>query len=162
MLKNAFSIITEAVKAETSVVNNCAEKLAEIDLIETMDDLEEMDEEDQISYEEAMINLFESRGTYFVEADDLVRLMKDNHYRSLSEAAFNVANHYHIDSSDMAVVIESNDDVVDFIKEESKDKKKKAAKANGLVDAIKDLKDNGIKVFKKPSKKNKSCKDTCK
>lgn len=159
MLKNAFNIITEAVKSETSVVNNCSDKFAENELIETMDNLEEMDEEDVVPYTEYMINIFESRGTYFVEADDLVRLMKDKHYRSLSEAAFNVANHYSIDANNMAVVIESNDDVVDFIKEETKDKKKKTAKANGLINAVKDLKDNGIKVLKKPAKKNKSCKE---
>lgn len=163
LYKNSFQILKEASGAE-DLDSDLDLDDVEVGFEDTFGDIEELDD-DELNYTEETVNVFAqetSEGTRFlVEADLLAKFMMAQNITDISEAMTRVAEHNELDVQAMAVVIESDDYMMELIEEARKMKKAggktkdKAKELQSTIDVVKMVKTKGIKVVKKKSRKKR-------
>jgi transcriptional regulator of aromatic amino acid metabolism len=149
MLNSAYNIITESVKAETSVVENATDSYVIDELMNEVESCRTVPES-VMEFTPEMVTVIESKGNYFMEIENVARLAKDQNM-SISEAVFTVANANSINADNCFVVIESNASIRNFIEENTAPKQRKSRAASSMLSAINDLKQNNIKIVKSKS-----------
>lgn len=117
ILKSYTDILKEA--AETEEVNTVSDLIS--DEIKAQYDkcVEEMViiPKDTVAYKVEMIPVFENESKYYVEFDNMAKYMKSENISDVATAFKNIAEANDIDSSSLAVVIESKEYMESVIKE---------------------------------------------
>lgn len=121
-------------------------------------------EEDAVFYTEEVVPVFGVNKVTgikaVVELESVVKFMNSNDIEDIADAVTKIAEHYELNATDLGIVIESNEELEETVQEAKVAAKKGLKKALGKVgdaaNALKDIKNKGIKVFKKkPNKKKK-------
>lgn len=159
--KSITQILSEACKSDICF-NQMDEELQD-ELMSEIDELEELDCD--LSYTVEMVNVLEQETKYgrryLVEYENLVKLTEGTEL-DIKEALNLVCEHNLIGIQDTYVVIESQDVLEESISEttdsisEASNPVSKANRRGKLAKcgkAIKDMKNKGIKILKKKSKK---------
>lgn len=160
---NGLSVLKECAGTDDS---NCDDVYAD-ELLDDLDDAYDDTEElpDDLDYEDDMVNVIEvdeAAGVkYVMEMDSLYKLMESKNI-DVYNAFQSVCECNNLDPNNVGIVIESDDEADDFVDEvkdcqkDSKTEKKKHKQVKEAYDFLKNLKNKGIKTFKKKSKnKNK-------
>jgi|GEM_PF-6993337 len=125
------------------------------DIMDVYDDMEEVDE-DELGYSEEMVPVIAtSESTYYVEYDNLAKLMKASRCDAAT-AMEKICECNNLQLEDMRLVVESAAEIIRILNEKAaskKVKKKKALAMKSSVKFLKDLKNKGITVVKKKSNK---------
>lgn len=163
LFKNVTELLSEACKSET-YVKEMDDELQD-ELMSEIDELEELDCD--ICYTTEMVNVLEHETKYgrryLIEYSDIVKLIEGRDI-DIREAMELVCEHNMIGMQDTYILIESQDILEDSISEtvdsllEACDPVCKAKRRNKLAkcnQAIKNMKNKGIKIIKKKSNKNK-------
>jgi hypothetical protein len=158
--KSTFSLISEACKTEESDCDDLYDDSVLSDLDGEIEDIDDV-EESELRYTEEMVTVIESadKSQYFIETDNLSKYMISQNIIDVSEAISNICNANSIEESKICLVIESEDDLHDIIKEAratskgSTIKSKKLGMARDTTAFLKNIKNKGIKIAKKKSKK---------
>jgi len=158
--KSIIDILNEASDCEA-----CSNEELELDgeLEDEYDDVEEL--EDDIEYTEEMVNVIlqesNSQTKYLIEYDNLCKLMESKRM-DIKEAMISVCEHNQISFSHAYLVLESDETFAEALNEAKAsikyannpiDKTKNKKKVGKVYDTFKDIKNKGIKVLKKKSKK---------
>lgn len=134
------------------------------DLEDLEDDYEDIEEiEDDIEYTEEMVNVIcqeTSLGNrYVIEYDNLVKLMETKNIDNAKKAMEMVCEHNSISIADTYLLLESNEYISEIIEEQEKKeeifRKKSDKKFRNSYKVFRQLKDDGVKLLKKKSKKSK-------
>lgn len=163
LFKGVTQILSEACQSDTVYLNEMNNELQD----ELMSEIDELDELNcDLHYTVEMVNVLEQETKYgrryLVEYENLVKLM-ENSQLGIKESLDLVCEHNMIGIQDTYVVIESQDVLEESISEttdsisETSNPLSKANRRNKLAKcnkAIKDMKNKGIKILKKKSKKN--------
>lgn len=160
--KDPYKILCESSKCECDEedLEDLALDDAEEELTGEMDPVDAVD--DDIVYGEAMIPVIRIGDDYVVESDMLAKYIDSHPDVEISEALNRIATHESnmLTAGSIGILIES-DDYTDHLIQEAKaakrtnSSKKKIKKIKDTASFLKDIKNKGIKVFKKKSKKSK-------
>lgn len=160
--KEPYAILCESAKCECD-----EEDLEDLELDDAEDELTgEMDPvdvvDDDIIYSEEMIPVIRIGENYVVEFDMLAKYIDSHPNVEISEALDLIATHESnmLTPGSIGILVES-DDYADQLIQEAKaakrtaSSKKKIKKVKDTASFLKNIKNKGIKVFKKKSKKKK-------
>ena len=159
-LKDPYDILTEACKSECGECDDLIEDEVEQELEDEYEEVEEL--EDDIEYNEDMVPVIqqdiEEGSRYLVEMDVLAKYMISSKEEDPAEALKRIAEANSLEPSSMCIVIESDDYARELIEEAKTTKKKTGSKfkLNKIASSsklLKHIKNKGIKVLKKKSKK---------
>lgn len=165
-IKDPYNILLEACKSECGECNDLAEEEVEQELEDEYAEVEEV-EDGETFYNADMVNVIrhdpdpveeDADVYYLVDMEDLGKYMDVNEIKEPEEAIEQIADANGIEESAICIVIESDDAMKQLIEEaknikKSDAKKIKLGKISGATKLIKDLKNKGIKLKKKKSKK---------
>lgn len=153
--KDKLTILSEAAETEEFNTDNVFIGGVLDDISKELNFIPELDEE--LEYTEEMVNVLLQETThgnrYLVELENLVKLSESTGM-DIKESLHSVCEHNSISIGDTYVVIESIDSILESAKKLSKlnDIKSKADLTNTLK-SVQDLKDKGIKLMARSSKK---------
>ena len=154
--KNPYQVLTEACKTECGECDDMYEDEIEDEFEDELDDIEELEE--SIFYTAEMIPVIEQHTDngvrYLIEMDNLTKFMESNHIEDIAKAMELVGECNGLESSTLALVIESDDVAEELIEEAKNEKRAKGSKKKlGVMKDAKKLlsglKIKGIKVVKK-------------
>lgn len=160
--KNIFEIISEAAKAETVFADN----IFEDDIMAEFGNVyKEMEEVDYVYTVESVPVFDAGDGNYFIEADSVAKLMEASD-DDISSTLDNIAEHYDIPVTSIGIVFESDDYAEEVLEEAKKHKAKagdlsKFAPIKATTKVAEELKEKGVKLFKKKGKKSSKKKKKC-
>lgn len=152
-LLNPIDIIAESAAMDMLMSNDTIDESVTSVFESMVKDIPELYKD--LPYTEEVVPVFsDDNGGAVVELESVLKYMQTADIESCSEAVWNLAEYYNIPTSSIAVVIEDEDSLLEAVKEaklSSKNGKKHKIKAvEKAKDALEDLKDKKIKVFKKP------------
>lgn len=153
--KDKLTILSEAAETEEFNTDNVFIGGVLDDISKELNFIPELDEE--LEYTEEMVNVLLQETTYgnryLVELENLVKLSESTGM-DIKESLSSVCEHNSISMGDTYVVIESIDNILEAAKKLAKlnDIKSKVDLTNSLK-SVQDLKDKGIKLISKSSKK---------
>ena len=153
--KDKLTILSEAAETEEFNTDNVFIGGVLDDISKELNFIPELDEE--LEYTEEMVNVLLQETTYgnryLVELENLVKLSESTGM-DIKESLSSVCEHNSISMGDTYVVIESIDNILEAAKKLAKlnDIKSKVDLTNSLK-SVQDLKDKGIKLIAKSSKK---------
>lgn len=156
LFNNPTDVIIEAGNMDLASANNVLIESSANDFRSTYTALPTL-EEGTIVYTEEAVPVFAYNNMAVVELENVVKFMESAEIENVEEAVRMIAEHYGI--KELGVVIESDEELGIAI-EEAKSAAKKGDMKNGkklevASNMLKDLKDKGLKIFKKPKKKSK-------
>ena len=156
LFKNPAEVIAEASMADMAASNILVESAAD-EFARECDSLSTLGA-DVVFYTEEVVPIFDAgNGVAVVEMDNLVKFMESSNIEDVGEAIDRLAEHYDIDPRNLGIVVEDADTIDDAISEAKVNAKHGDKKKLGVVakagDLIKDLKDKGVKIFKKGKKR---------
>lgn len=159
LFKSPFELLTEACKAEDAELCDANIDDIEQDLDDTFGDIEELDDDDELSYTVEMVNVIEQKTStgcrYLVEMDNLAKYMMSANITDVSEAVSNIAESNSLEVDTMCVVIESEDYLLSLLQEARKAKGPASTRAKHIkadLEVINMVKTKGLKVLKKKSR----------
>jgi len=128
------------------------------DIIASYNDMDSVDNTD-LNYTAEMVTVIASKdGEYLVECDNLAKLMnseKCDGYTAMQK----ISEANNIPLAEMKLVVESNDAIISLLNEKAvsrKTRKKKTLDMKSSAIFLQDIKNKGITVLKKKSRKKKS------
>lgn len=156
--KNILDLVKESAETDAEILDSIMDDEVLNDFDTTYKELNELP--DDLFYEDASIPLYQaSKDMYVVEADMLDKFMTSNKINNPVMAIAQLAEANNISADNIGVLFESSDSASDIIEEakqtKSHSKKKKLDLIKKSSDFLKNLKNKGIKVFKKKSSKKK-------
>lgn len=157
--KDPYDILMEACRSECGECDDLVEDEIEREIEDEYVEVEELEEE--LPYTAEMVNVIEQSieggNRYLIDIDDLAKFMEKECEDDPLEALKKIAKANNLEESSMHVVIESDDFIEELLTEAKADNKagskKKLGKVSGVTKLLKDIKNKGIKVLKKKSKK---------
>lgn len=157
-LINTHHLLAEAARAELNTADNIYEDEIETTFEDMWSDLPELNQ--PLEYTAEAVTVFGipngAEKAIVVEYESLAKFMEFNNIDNVVEALDSLKEYYNLD--DIGVVVESYDSAV-VVMEEAKKLNQKAAEKSGLAkvksstDLLRDLKDQGVKVWKQIGKK---------
>ena len=162
LFNNPAQIIIEAGNMDLETANNIVIETAANELAEITSEIPTL-EEGTIFYTEEVVPVFEASKESgvkgIVELESVVKYMESNEIEDIAEAVEKIAEHYELQASDLGVVIESAEELEEVIQEAKKAAKKgmnkKLVDIGGAAKMLKNIKNKGVKIFKKGSSKKK-------
>ena len=163
LFNNPTQIIIEAGNLDLETSDNIMIESAANDFATRCSEIPTLNE-DTIHYSEEAVPVFGVESTPgikgVVELENVVKYMESNNVEDVCEAVEKIAEHYGLNSKDLAIVIESDDDLNNTLQEAKvaakKGNKSGLVKVGKAAEVLKNIKNKGLKIFKKkPSKKKK-------
>ena len=162
LFKNPAQVIIEAGNMDLETSNNIMIESAANEFEEISASIPTL-EEGTIFYTEEVVPVFEAseksgvKGV--IELESVVKFMDSNDIENIEEAVERIADHYGLQVSDLGVVIESAEELEEIVQEAKKAAKKgmdkKLIDVGGAAKMLKNIKNKGVKIFKKDSSKKK-------
>lgn len=161
--KTAFDIISECSLTDGYNTNSMFDSDVDVELNTLYKDIAKAIDGNAIVYTPASIPVLqvdsEDDHPFVVELDMLAKYMQTNSIVDIEQGVKDIAEANHIDASNLYVLIESEDEVREYLEEAKKIRKatgskKKIAGTINTASILNKLKTKGIKIAKKkPSKK---------
>ena len=162
LFSNPAQVIIEAGNMDLETSNNIVIESAANEFSEISSEIPTL-EEGTIFYTAEVVPVFEAaektgvKGV--VELESVVKFMESNDIDDIVDAVERIAEHYNLEGSDLGVVIESTEELEEIVQEAKaaakKGMNKKLVDVGGAAKMLKNIKNKGVKIFKKDSSKKK-------
>lgn len=154
---NAHHLLMEAAQCELATSDNVFEDEIETSFEDIWADLPEL--KDDIPYNEDAVLVLRTESAdevfTYAEYDNLAKYMEFSNITDVVEALDMLKEHYGLE--DLGIAVDSYDEACDVMKEAKvlgkAGEKLGLAKVSSSINLIKDLKNKGIKIFKKKGEK---------